>query len=505
MINRRTVHEAYEQIEPSEQQKNRMLAAIRSQSQPSASARKPLRIIWLVAALLTLLTATAVSAAEPFKQWIQVNETISDEHEPVTVNISIDEEITGEILPLIEVQPNFFTGEDVHRVAEVLFPGAEFYEFDPDPVYSKEQFQTKVNRWSEYTRADAVEELIGYDPRKPDWTEEIAQMVQKYVDIYTQKYDSAPLEDQRKPCHWEFQSEMYYMYTQEEIIKENPEQYGVFNQGIQSTFVYDGIPYIFTASVRDLEDFKVNNIAAYPYDGFSPKGIDEYIFHRQLCRAEKPSEEQVNAVKQKAQNILAQMGMGSWLIDECYVNERVVAGVTEYEIQVNAVPVFQGIPAVRCPQLSALRDWETGESYYYYTDVNFRFAPNGELLLFRLYSPVTITNSAPAGTGQMSVEDLLEIAKSHLVTDVYERYSTIPHAIAGEDNVYCVIDVMELEYSLTRVKGDGDYIYLYTPGMTLTGDIRYYEKGTDKLIHELTGQTLLIMNGLDGTIVDRIN
>ena len=51
---------------------------------------------------------------------------------------------------------------------------------------------------------------------------------------------------------------------------------------------------------------------------------------------------------------------------------------------------------------------------YYYTDINFEFAPNGELLYFHMYSPVDIVSSN-YGDQMLSIDELMEIAKEKLI------------------------------------------------------------------------------------------
>ena len=54
--------------------------------------------------------------------------------------IHFDQELKSDPLPIVEVVPHFFTGEDVKRVAHALFGDVEFYEreHEEDAEYSKD-------------------------------------------------------------------------------------------------------------------------------------------------------------------------------------------------------------------------------------------------------------------------------------------------------------------------------------------------------------------------------
>lgn len=114
----------------------------------------------------------------------------------------------------------------------------------------------------------------------------------------------------------------------------------------------------------------------YLSSGSSPRSIDTRIFYSRLCRTEKPSELDVQNVKAKAQNMLGQMDLGQWQVDNSRGETTYYGDVPEYVIHVSAVPVFHKTPAIRRPQLGNLKSDTSYASNYYLTDANFKFSAN---------------------------------------------------------------------------------------------------------------------------------
>lgn len=99
--------------------------------------------------------------------------------------------------------------------------------------------------------------------------------------------------------------------------------------------------------------------------------------------------------------MLEQMALGSWIVDECYVDTKYYGNAPEYTICVKAVPVLKGIPAMRRPQLTNLKSDEAYVSNYYLTDVEFEFSANGDLVSFWMYSPIDVSKVMNAIDGSI--------------------------------------------------------------------------------------------------------
>ena len=507
-MKRRSVQRAYQNIRPDEEAKNRMLNNILLSSEIAPAGkdeqkmRSKLGKIILIAAIIALMACTVATASELLR--IPVKETAAFTSSDGTIEfyLDIDEEISGEIIPSVKVEPHFFTGEEAKQVATVLFGDAEFYEDEPYDLieYSKSEIREKIDRWNQYTSKEALQELYAKEEKNDEYIERTKELVNTFISKYVAMLNTAPEDNPHTPCQWKLRNSVEYIYPEEEW----EERYSSESNEVVSAFLkYNGMPYYFRASHRNNETFRVNNINAGIGGEISPDGIDDLIYRAQLCRTPEPSEEQLAAVQLKAENWLSQMGMGSWLVDECYVESYGSGEHTEYYIHVNAVPVFNGIPAMRREQITALRGREEGVTYYYYTDVEFEFSPNGDLINFSMYSPVDIVDSGYE-TESMSIEALLDIAKENLISSSASNYSYIPGVYEGFVDVGCRITVTGLDYSLTRTTDvDDRKPFVYSLGVSLSGSVEYYDKDTGEVIDYEENRILLVLDGADGSFVSR--
>lgn len=477
--------------------------------------RLPFRRLFLIAAILGLLSATVASASEVLKIWIQYRDNFSGvesqpSSDPVDPNqdgaggilefqMDIDQILSGEPMQAVEVEPYFLTEADVQRVAYILFPEGEFYEAEADPesTYSKKEIQEKIDRWSRYATAEALLELIPYRKNQPDYQADIAETVNLFLQKYSEMLETAPEEDDNQPCPWVFRKTSYYWNSPSSSQNlENENDY------IRANIQIGDVHYQLSASVRDKEDFLISNISVFLGDGVSPSMIDDNIFRAQLCRTEEPTQAQIATVKEKAAQMLRQMELGDWYIDECYVETDVINQYTDYIIHVNAVPMLNGAPAMRKHQLTNLRSEEENAPRYYYTDVQFEFSANGSLVSFQLMSPITIRNTQVSTSSAANVEAQLEIAKKFLSQRSFDTYSLGIIFTEEGEGVNCLVEITGLEYNLARINGEDPLdSYLYVPGIKLTGNVRYYgtESGETYLLRE--NLTLVILNGEDGSVM----
>ena len=501
-MKRRSVQRAFENIRPDEEAKNRMLQNILNSSEippagkdESMKKRKGFRFI-IIAAIIVALACTAVTAADMLRVPVQDNSVYTSEDNKVELIFDIDEEVSGDYMPMVEVKPHQITNEEAKRVAHVLFGDAAFYEKVPNlkQYYTKAEISQKLERWSQYTTQESLEELYG----KWMTDNDVLELVNLFIERYQEKYKTAPEEIPYTPCDWTFKNGIAYY----DDSSANPAN---FSDQIHAQLYVGDIPYDFCATNRDKEDYKVNSMYAVVATGISPNGIDEEIFKARLFRTDVPTQQQLDAVKAKAEEMLAQMEMGNWMIDQCYFDEKLIdEETTEYSIIVTAVPVLHGVPAVRVPQFSALRDADDPSvKNYYYADVKFEFAPNGELWNFRMQSPIEIVENLNSGES-MSAEQLLEIAKTYLAEATPENFSFIPTVYSGDDILRCRVYVNELDYNLTRINKPSytDRFY-YVPGITMNGVVEYYEQGSGKVLWSQE-TTLLNLDGRDGSIISGV-
>ncbi len=523
-MKRQSIHNAYRNIRPSEEARERMLQNILLSSEiprlgkDERLMRKSFKRLWIVAAVVVLMAATAVSASEFVKIHVQhsdvftnddlesgnteidsVNENNADH--TMEFRMNIDTLINGEPMPVLEVVPRFITEEDVKRVANILFPGATFYEAEPNlgRTYSKDEIRERLGRWTKYNNAEALLELIPYRPNQPEYQNDLAKVINLFIDDYTKMLETAPEENPHELCQWIFKKDSYYRVDESEIPSRNLED---DNDSIDASVFYNGVQYMLSGSKRNKDDFLINNISVYFHSSISPNMIDEDIFRMQLCRTEEPTEEQIAVVKEKAESILQQIDLGKWEVDQVFVETEEINEYKNYIIHVNAVPVLNGLPALRRDQLVRVRSDDPDAAKMYYTDVQFEFSANGDLVLFTMKSPIEVRNTVTSNTDVLNIETQLEIAKEYLATKDFYYYGLgIMDGDYGE-GIACVVEINDLQYNLTRINAENPLeSYYYVPGIKLIGTVTYTGKETGEVFLRREDVTFVVMDGQTGEIL----
>lgn len=415
----------------------------------------------------------------------------------VEFRFDIDQTETKRSLPVIEVAPHYLSEEDVKRVAYSLFGDIQMYEAEPSlaPIYSQDEIREKIERWSQYANEESLTELLGKKKNIP----ETVALIKQFIENYTQMYDSAPADNPHALCEWKYHKDSYYKVARDKLSSINIED---DNDKIAATVKLGNVYYYFSASTRNKEDFKLNNLKAYLYDGIGPNMLDEHIFRAWLCRTEEPTDEQVETAKNKAEKALEQMQLGEWYIDECYVEAKMYGDIAEYIIHVNAVPVLNGVPAIRMPQLTNLKSDDVYASNYYITDVEFEFSAHGDLISFSLYSPVDIVNTVNDNVAVKSTNELLELAKSYLALSDYYEYGFGAIIDSLDEKINCTVAITALEINLVRVKvPNTDERYYYVPALVLKGDVEYSSTSNGDVYFTSNNVALVTINAIDGTII----
>ena len=492
------------------------------------SKRKGMPRILLIAALISLLSMTVAAAADVLIRIKYQDSFTNATTEPASTGVTsidpgkndvpnvdmskngviefcvdIDEEIYGELIPSLEVKPHFLTEADIKRVAYVLFPDGVFYEGESafEMNFSKEEIQEKIDRWSYYTTEETLRELIEYRPNQPKYLQGVAANVQNFVDKYTGMLKGAPSENPHELCDWIFKKSSFYSLTKEELATKDTSDN---NDNIEADIKVGDVRYHFSASTRNKDDFLISNIGIYLYDGIGPDMIDERIFRAWLCRTDEPTDEQIAAARTKAETMLAQMQLGEWLVDECYVETEEINEYTYYSIHVNAVPVLNGTPALRKGQLANLRSDQPGAARLYYTDVQFEFSANGDLVCFSMRSPLDVMGEVTTALSVLDIEEQFRIAEEYLLQKDFYEYSmglesTFDHQ---SDPIGCIANITGLEYNLTRINGENPLeSYYYVPGIKLTGTVKYYNLETGEVYMERQDVIFAIIDAANGTVV----
>lgn len=431
--------------------------------------------------------------------------TFDSTDESVNFSIEVDQIFPTVDMPVTQVSSHFLTEEDAKRVASTIFPDAAFFEADLSQAekLSKGEIQERIQRWSEYANINSLKSLYG-DTYSDTALNEFLPTIRSFIENYTIKYETAPEEVAHTPCSWKMRKSLEYVLSPEELSNVDISD---SNDEISAQFVADGIPYCFSMATRNKNDFKVNMISIYIYAGMGPVNLDENIFHSKLTRTSEPTQEEIDTVKLKAEQILSGMNLGAWHIDECFVDRQACGEAIEYTIYVNAVPSFGNIPVLRRTQLASLRNKDGYAAEQYYSDVNFAFSSDGKLISFNLFTPVELQKTVSDGVEVMSMPSLLERAQEYLqLTDSY-AYGFGDFLPLISEAVQCNVTISELEYGLSRIKAqDAEDTYYYVPSVAIKGNVVYVGKESGNVFYSSKkAESLLYINAVDGTIINQTN
>ena len=429
---------------------------------------------------------------------IQLSEQFFSTDGSVEFQLSLDQNISTAAMPAVEVVPHNLTGDDVERAAQALLGDTAFYDQEPDsdPQYSKEELQTAISRWSQYTSEKAYSELYGSVDK--DGIDALKSGIQSYTELL----ESAPEENPHRLCDWRFKPENYY-------FSENPYN----NDIIQARAAVDGIDYVLNAVSRVKQDFIVNAITL----DAGVTSVDRRILQAQMCRTDEPSQEQMDMAAQNAQEMLDKMDLGTWSVEEPELEVRYYGEIPEYSILVNAVPVLEGAKVLSGQRNPVLTGDDVYSSNYYLTAAFFRFSPGGKLISFGMDSPIEIKSVINSNVSMLSLDELFNIAKNHLCrTDVYAGYGVPSGAVetyaqSSGEKIVCKVTIERLGFGLARVKAaNSDENYYYIPAITLYGASDYYGAESGKFYigsGEPFGeryQALVWINAVDGSVIENM-
>lgn len=426
----------------------------------------------------------------------------------IEFTVNIDQSLNTSTMPVVEVVPHKLLPEDVEKIANVLFEGATFYEREPskNPCYSKRQIQNAIARWSKYTNYTAMAELI---------MDRSDKLVANYIDSlkstiaqYTEKIDTASIENPHILCDWIFKKESHYNDLEAEILGGSAsDELDV----IYSTVEASDVEYIFTASTHDAADYKLNTIDVTLSSGVGPAEMDLMIYRAMLCRTSKPTDEQVLSISKKAQNMLDLMELGDWVVTDTYVETSDFEDIAEHVVVVEAVPAFSGVAAIYGQKTPGATD--AYSAYYPVSRAVFGFSPKGTLVYFRMQSPVDVKEVRNTNAATLSLDKLFETAKSDLILrDAHAGYGVPADMIYMYEEVLnekliCKIEISTLNYGLARIDvANSDCTYYYIPAFVFNGNADYYGKDTGNLCisssdYRASGLNLIWINAIDGSII----
>ena len=415
---------------------------------------------------------------------------------------NLDQTISDDPMPVIEVVPHYFTGEDVHNVAKALFDDAVFYDLGPESQrqFSKSELLEKIQLLTKYSSKEVFETLplsLAFD----------VSDLQNQIENYTLQYETAPESSSFEICDWSLKKESYYIDDGDYGLSDGKtDQLKVLTR-------FEGRDYYICASVRD--DYMRNYLTVELGDGSGQ--FMRTIQYEEMRSTEKPTQDQVNAVTSKAQNMLNQMGLGEYLVPESriVVSEDEIPGrLPGYTIRVKAIPVINGISGLLGHTgVTYVNNDLTVESYapsYAMTYVEFSFNAEGHLISFQMDSPIEVKEVVNNNVAILPIEELFTKAENYL--SLYDSKSfdsitgnnmflyTLKNDIS-EDSIDLKVEITDVHYGLGRINmPNTDDSFYYAPAILFEGMINFYDKNTGEVINSVT-RGLFTINAVDGTII----
>lgn len=404
--------------------------------------------------------------------------------------------VSAGAVPQMTVTPHDLREQDVKKTAEILFGKVDFYAPQPRfaAVYTRDEIKSKLARWIPYTDEAAAEKLFG-EP-----VTYAIPVIQKSLEDYQNLLESAPDTVNKTPCPWKYQPSWHYSYTEDQIeaanilVSEDVE--------IQAESIVDGIPYIFTAASKNVDQSHYNTLYAGVNLGISPWDIDKRILERELCRVQKPSKEDADRIGAAAEAKLNDMPFGKWKVQKSKIVELEYGKYKEYQILVSAAPVIHGYSAIERPPLAELQNPESHLPIYPLSSAEFLFAPNGTLLHFTLNAPTDFSAADHIASALLSTDALLRSAEDYFKESNVQEYGIGIMPDDGADSIECEVILSSIRYGITRMREpDATGSYTYVPAIGFYGSTKTWDPATGEIYAEDEDRTFLILNATNGEVI----
>ena len=410
----------------------------------------------------------------------------------------VNQTISMGAMPVIEAVPHFFTGEDIERVAKALFgEDAVFYDIGPESErqLSKTELQEKIALLSQYTNAEDLYWLRG--------EEETVSHVKTWIEIYTQQYETAPDKNTFALCDWTLKPATYY-----------EEKYDEKDSALFATTTIGNYDYTLRVTSRNENDYQTSEIMVGLGDGSDPTYIEKESSIAQLCITEEPTQEQIEAAKNKAQSMLNQMGLGEFTIARAFIEVRNFGDTPAYQIWIEAEPVYEGAAVLYGDFGRSYVAEEVYNSEFPVGQIQFFFSANCDLIAFGIHSLCEVKDVKNSNVATLPMTELIEKAQNHMAlydAEAMDRFTInalMLEVLTGRsmDSMDCKVAITELEYGLARFPVANSSSFYYAPAVIFYGTIDYCDPETGEVITG-TGnpygtriQSLVVVNAVDGTI-----
>lgn len=421
--------------------------------------------------------------------------------ESVVFTWNIDQTISYGAMPVLEVSPRFFTGEDAKHVAEALFGEKTiFYDLGPASKrqLSKSEILKRIQILSQYATNDSLYELMGEEANLAE--------LKYWLEHYTIEYENAPDENPHKKCDWKLKDSQFY--------EEDASSSAFRSDWLMATGTVNEHNYLLRTYVHNQNDYLENAIYVTLGDGNDATYVAKTADIAKMCQTNEPTDAQIISVKARAEEMLSKMGLGDFVIAEVIVEKQYFGDRPAYQIRVDAVPVFEGRKTLYGDFGRSYVAKEAYNSNYPVGQTQFYFSANGELISFGIHSLVEVKAVKNSNVAVLPMEELIDKAQTHMALydaqalDKFTGNALMLEALTGydSDKLDCKVEITKLEFGLARFPIPDSCNFYYAPAVVFSGTIDYYDSDTGEIITG-TGnpygtriQSLAVVNAVDGTI-----
>lgn len=406
------------------------------------------------------------------------------------LDIQIDQEVPGMILPVTEAAPCFLTGEKARQIAELLLPGTEFYDASlADEDRPQELLQSRLDLLESIHSQEALRELYGYD-----WDQSIAlRELETSINYLKQAIEISSREPRQKQT-WELKVPDWRDQSMPDSLSP---------KWIQASATMAEGEYYFSFVSQNAPEWNDRAMHMCRVEMEVYGQLERMIHRARLCRTEKPTQAQLDGLKDRAQQLLDEMDLGVWQITDCTLRTHSQGKALEYYAEVTALPVFHDMEAPA--DLFKNSEGELRPSL-----VNMELAPGGQVLSFRMTSPVAPVeeNQASLPLDQVMKMGLDQLGGYSALDDlgVYPGTCQAKQRKTGQQ-MTCKAEITGIRLCMRRIPVPNTTDrYYFIPALALMGSTDYYRADTGERVfgsgdYRDRIQPLVWVNTADGTIL----
>lgn len=438
-------------------------------------------------------------AAEPAVYTDNFENTDGD----VTFDLSLTEPVTA-ALPVLQVRPMEFTGQQVKKIAEAVFGNVPIYEYTSEMTRAEIE-QAILDRRQFISDWDAMVEYYGGNEGlaqevKADYEQRIAEL--------EEAYQTASDGVEPTLCAWEFHPEDFYL-PPGWLFNDNGGRY------LQATAAVDGIPYVLSAVNREEADYRMHNFHIY---------VDDRLMSNEDLLARCGDIPDTDELRVRVLDIVRAMDIGDW--DFVSDSESSVSGFMSDGGDTATFVLARVYEGIRTTYHNGgLVKSDEYASNYYYESLSFTFW-GGILTSIEYLGPLDVVSVVNGDVQILPFADILDTAKNQMrMTKSENRQMLDQMAADGVDlteiegsfsgSYWADVDHVELGLTRIRIKDNATDFYL-TPTYTFYGTMTQCDENGEPMVMQwfnsdgeiidespvVTVKELVCINAVDGSVIN---